>query len=310
MLHNPSNSSDTQFKPEVSKISTIDLIIENESDLLFYLDNLLKKKVQAIAFDMEGDQGLLRYNYSISIFQCFDGENKVIIDVLKIGNKPGLHQFLTCSDIVKVMFSCANDIFMTQNVLGCTIFPVRDIAVGQKLLGLPINLSSYLKIDREKKDAFQRANWLRRPIRSELLNYAINDVLELFNIEKEIETGLLDQNLYAKYLEESSLLSKRNFIINQFRLYKEKFPGYKRLKPDKKRLAANVWVFRELLGKYYDLPVGFLLSKQSMVKVIKEPENLLFSLESELNRNRKNGKKIEPGLIDKYYNRAVEINSK
>lgn len=310
MLHNPSNSSDTQFKPEVSKISTIDLIIENESDLLFYLDNLLKKKVQAIALDMEGDQGLLRYNYSISIFQCFDGENKVIIDVLKIGNKPGLHQFLTCSDIVKVMFSCANDIFMTQNVLGCTIFPVRDIAVGQKLLGLPINLSSYLKIDREKKDAFQRANWLRRPIRSELLNYAINDVLELFNIEKEIETGLLDQSLYARYLEESSLLSKRNFIINQFRLYKEKFPGYKRFKPDKKRLAANVWVFRELLGKYYDLPVGFLLSKQSMVKVIKEPENLLFSLESELNRNRKNGKKIEPGLIEKYYKRAVEINSK
>ena len=37
--------------------------------------------------------------------------------------KPGLHQFLTCNDIVKVMFSCPNDIFMTQNVLDAQSHP-------------------------------------------------------------------------------------------------------------------------------------------------------------------------------------------
>lgn len=259
---------------------------------------------------MEGDQGLLRYNYSISIFQCFDGVKKVIIDVLKIGKKPGLHQFLTCNDIFKLMFSCPNDIFMAQNVLGCTIAPVRDIAVGQKLLGLPINLSDHLKIDKDKKDSFQRANWLARPIKPELMDYAINDVLELFNIEQQLETNLRNQNLYEKYLEESALISKRNFVVNQLRLYKQKFPGFKKLKPEKKRLAANVWIFRELLGRHFDIPVGFLLSKQSMTKIIKNSENIVSALYEELNRNRRSEKKIESGLIERYYSKAEGMNSR
>ena len=290
--------------------STIDQIIENESELLVYLEHLREKKIRAVALDMEGDQGLLHYNYSISIFQCFDGEKKVIIDVLKMGKKPGLHQFLTCNDIVKVMFSCPNDIFMSQNVLGCTIAPVRDIAVGQKLLGLPVNLSDYLKIDRVKKDSFQRANWLKRPLKPELLDYAINDVLELFNIESQIETKLRDQNLYEKYIEESSLISKRNFVVNQLRLYKQKFPGFKKLKPEKKLLAANLWIFRELMGKHFDIPVGYLLSKRSMAKIIRDSENILLDLEEELNRNRRAEKRIELGLIERYYNKAESMNKR
>lgn len=288
----------------------VDRLIENESDLLRYIEELRSRQVRAVALDMEGDQGLLRYNYSISIFQCFDGKERVIVDVLKIGRKPALHQFLTCDDFVKLMFSCSNDIFMTQNVLGCTISPIRDIAVGQKLLGLPINLSDYLKIDRDKKDAFQRANWLRRPIKAELLEYAINDVLELFNIEKQIESSLREKELYETYLQESAMISKRNFVVNQLRLYKEKFPGYSRLKSDRKKFAANVWIFRELLGRHFDVPVGFLLSKQSMAKVIKNPEQIVVSLEEELNRNRRSEKKIGLGLIERLYNKAQDMNKR
>lgn len=302
------STSDTQAGTGPKKFPAVDQIIENESELLLYLEQLRQKKIRAVALDMEGDQGLLRYNYSISIFQCFDGEKKIIIDVLKIGKRPVLHQFLTCNDIVKVMFSCPNDIFMTQNVLGCTIAPVRDIAVGQKLLGLPINLSDHLKIDKDKKDSFQKANWLKRPIKPELMDYAINDVLELFNIEKQIEVKLRDQELYEKYLEESSLISKRNFVVNQLRLYKQKFPGFKKLKPEKKQLAANLWIFRELVGRHFDVPVGFLLSKQSMAKVIRNSENLLSVLEEELNRNRRSEKKIDPALIERYYNKAESMN--
>ena len=287
----------------------IDSLIESEADLQNYLDELRLRAVTVVALDMEGDQGLLRYNYSISIFQCFDGLKRVIIDVLKIGNKPVLHQFLNSPDIVKVMFSCANDIFMTQNVLGCSISPIRDIAIGQKILGLPINLSDYLKIDKAKKDSFQRANWLRRPIRPDLLEYAINDVLELLNIENNLIAQLKSADLFQLYIQESGLLSKRNFMINQLRQYKVKFPGYKRLRPDKKRLAANVWIFRELLGKHFDCPVGFLLSKPAMVKIISFPDNLLFEIEAELNRNRRE-KKVAMELIEKLYQKAVALNSK
>lgn len=281
-------------------------MIQSESELLDYLNNLRTKNIRTVALDMEGDQGRLRYNYSISIFQCFDGSERIIIDVLKMKNNSILQSFLECEDITKVMFSGANDIFMTQNTLGCTITPIRDIAIAQKLLNLPVNLSDYLNIDKDKKDAFQRANWLRRPIRPELLEYAINDVLELLTIDTDLSNKLKEQNLYAKYVYDSKLLSQRNFVVNQLHQYKAKFPGYKRLRPDQKRLAAKVWIFREMLGRHFDCPVGYLLSKQSMARVIRDPENIVELLIREVNNSRRPEKRISGTLIRKLFLQQTE----
>jgi ribonuclease D len=205
------------------------------------------------------------------------------------------------------MFSPANDIYMTQNTLGCTISPIRDISIGQKLLNLPVNLSDYLNIDKAEKDLFQRANWLRRPITPQLLDYAIKDVLLLLKIDADLSTKLKELDLYTAYINGSDLLSKRNFVVNQLNQYKEKFPGYKRLKPEQKRLAAKVWIFREQLGRHFDCPVGYLLSKQAMAKIIGNPDSILEQLIKEINRQRKTGKKISGELIKKIYLRQTGV---
>jgi ribonuclease D len=256
---------------------------------------------------MEGDQGNIRYAYSISILQCFDGKETVILDVLKMGNNPSLQRFLSDPAIVKIMFSCANDCFMAQNVLGCTISPIRDIAVGQKLLNLPVNLSDHLKIDKKLKDKFQRANWLRRPIKADLLDYAANDVVNLLSIEQEIVASLHVKKLFETYCKESEALSKKNYIIDHMQHYKAKFPGYKRLSPEQRREAAIVWAFRELLGKHFDCPVGYILSKHAMAACINHTDQTAACLERELNRGRSEGKKVKTSLVEKYFKEAMKI---
>jgi len=288
-----------------SRAANIDRMITTEQMLEDYLRDLRSRGVRKISLDMEGDQGSIRYQYSISIFQSFDGEQSAIIDVLEMGNNPTLREFLTCPDIVKVMFSCHNDMFMAQNVLGCTIAPVRDIAIAQKLLGLPVNLANYLNIDKEKKDSFQRANWLSRPIRPELVEYAINDVLKLLEIEKDLEEKLLERELYGEYLDAAQAVSSRDFKVNHHRQYLAKFPGYSRLRPDKKRLAASVWIFRELLGERLNCPVGYILSKKAMAQIISTPEELLAALERELNRGRKEARRIRMQTIEDLYAQAL-----
>jgi ribonuclease D len=287
----------------------IDRYIDRESDLAAYSDDLHCRKVSAVALDMEGDQGTVRYAYSVSILQCFDGTETVVIDVLKMGNNGALYDFLTDSAVVKVMFSCANDIFMAQNVLGCTIAPVRDIAVGQKLLDLPVNISDYLAIDKKQKDRFQRANWLKRPISRELLEYAVNDVMELFTIEHEIATRLRAANLFARYLKESAQLSQNDYRIDHFQHYKAKFPGYERLGRAQRRAAAAVWVFRELVGRHFDCPVGYILSKHAMAACIRDPEHTAACLEQELNRGRSAKKKVNREFVEKLYQEALRISS-
>jgi ribonuclease D len=296
-----------QSRPVVQQPCRIDRYLDCESDLTAYLDDLHNRRVEAIALDAEGDQGNIRYAYSLSILQCFDGTETVVIDVLKMGNKPALRRFLTDPAIVKIMFSCANDIFMTQNVLGCTIAPVLDIAVGQRLLQLPINLSDHLTIDKKQKDRFQRANWLKRPISRDLLDYAINDVMTLFIVEHEIATRLRMADLFAAYLKESALLSKKNYVIDHMQHYKAKFPGYKKLRPAQRRAVAAVWVFRELIGRHFDCPVGYILSKQAMAAGIRDPEHTVLSLERELNRGRSVKNRVKKDLVEKYYREALRI---
>lgn len=279
-------------------------IIETEAGLAAYLAKLRSQGIKEIALDLEGDQGTIHYEYSIGIFQCFDGTEALVIDVVKTGNCPALRDFLTCPDISKVMFSCRNDLFMTQNTLGCTISPVRDIAVAQKLLGKTVNISEHIGIDKTKKDKFQRANWLRRPLARDLVEYAINDVLHLIRVQDELETELAEKGLLRQFLQTSADMPNRDYRVDQYEQYKEKFPGYDRLKGEKKELAALLWAFREMLGEHYDCPVGYLIPKSAMNDIIRDKKLMLEMLQKELKGNR--NRRIDPELVSNLYKKAVE----
>ena len=272
-------------------------IITDEPRLKEYVDDLRRRGVKKLALDMEGDQGMFHYKYAVSILQCFDGETSAVIDVLKMGSNDTLKEFLTCQDIVKVMFACGNDIFMAQTVMGCTITPINDISVAQKLLGQPINLASYLNIDKEEKDSFQRANWLLRPIKPALLEYAINDVLKLLEIEAGMVEQLMEKGLYEEYIRASRAASDKKHISNPHLLFETKFPGYARMPFDKRRRAAALWIFRELLGERFDCPVGYLMPKKSLSQVLYCDKELPYAIETEINRNRKPQKRLSLELI-------------
>jgi ribonuclease D len=282
-----------------------DTIITEEPRLKEYLDDLRKRGVKKLALDMEGDQGMFHYRYAVSILQCFDGEDAAVIDVLKMGNNDTLREFLTCQDIVKVMFACGNDIFMAQTVIGCTITPVNDISVAQKLLGLPINLAGYLNIDKKEKDTFQRANWLLRPIKPALLQYAINDVLKLLEIEGDMAERLAESGLYEEYIRVSRAASDKKHISNPHLLFEKKFPGYTRMPFESRRRAAALWIFRELLGERFDCPVGYLLPRKSLRQILHSDKELPYAIEAELNRHRRPQKRLSLELIMELFDTAA-----
>jgi ribonuclease D len=283
-------------------------IITSEERLKEYLKDLRVRGVRKVALDMEGDQGMFHYRYAVSILQCFDGLDGVIIDVLKMGGggNDTLREFLTCQDIVKVMFSCGNDVFMSQNVLGCTISPINDISVAQKLLEMPINLTSYLNIDKDLKDSFQRANWLLRPIKGTLLEYAVNDVLKLLDIEEELAAQLVEKGRYDDYIAQSRVASDKKYAVDPHALFCTKFPGYARLPFEKKKLAAGLWIFRELLGERFDCPVGYILPKKTLAAILGSNRELVSAIEWQINVGRKSSKRLAMGLIRELFDKAMQ----
>jgi ribonuclease D len=216
-----------------------------------------------------------------------------------------LRDFLTCQDIIKVMFSCGNDVFMSQNVLGCTIKPINDISIAQKLLNMPINLTNYLNIDKDLKDSFQRANWLLRPIKPALLEYAINDVLKLLDIENDLAAQLTEKGLYDTYISQTRAASEKVHNTNPHTLFQTKFPGYGRLSFEKRKMAAGLWIFRELLGERFDCPTGYIMPKRALASILGSNRELITALESEINRSRKPQKKLSISLIRELFDKAM-----
>jgi ribonuclease D len=250
------------------------IYIRTEAELIGYLGHLRYNGISKIALDLEGDQGSIHYEYAISIFQVFDGLKPAIIDVLVMDKVDVLKEFLESEEFTKVMFACSNDQFMAQNVLDCTIRGIRDIAVAQKLLNQPINIAEYIGIDKKDKDHNQRANWIRRPISDDLLEYAINDVLDLMRVEEQLCEELEAKNFMTGYLRGCADLSKQNFRANPLHLYSRRIGSYKYMKPDKKELLRTVWIVRELIGKRLDKPVGHLFSKKVMPFWIRKRINI------------------------------------
>ncbi len=274
-------------------------IIADAKSVAAYLDGLRGRGVGEIALDLEADQGSYRYRYSVSIIQCFDGEETVIIDVLALGRETeGLAALLEAPDIAKVMFSSKNDLFIVQNVLGCGIRPIRDVAVAQKLLGLKVDLASYLGIEKSAKDGFQRANWLKRPITRKLLEYAAGDVERLLSIETGFRQELAEKGLDERYRQACALLPASDYRVDQYRMYERKFPGYPRLSPEKKKAARLVWVFRELIGERFDSPVGYIISTKRLPAVLAGPEDALAArLEEALNEGRRPERRLSASLV-------------
>jgi ribonuclease D len=271
-----------------------------------YLADLRQRGVANLALDLEADQGSYHYRYAIAIFQCFDGRDAIVIDVLALGQKlDALRDLLEAPDITKVMFSSKNDLFITQNVLGCGIAPIRDIAVAQKMLGLQVNLSRQVGIQKSDKDRFQRANWLTRPISAALLEYAIGDVESLLDMEAGLRTRLAERRLTAKYEQACAALPQRDYRIDQYRQYQNKFPGYKRLDADRKEQARLVWIFRELVGEHFDRPVGYMISTKLLPQLLDgDPAMLAVRLEQALNSGRRPDKRISTAFVGEKLARA------
>jgi len=287
-------------------------IIADADSVAGYLADLRGRGVDALALDLEADQGSYRYRYSVSIIQCFDGTEPVVIDVLALKGKiDGLRALLEAPDIAKVMFSSKNDLFICQNVLGCGISPIRDIAVAQKLLGRKVDLASRLGIAKAAKDGFQRANWLKRPIAKDLLEYAAGDVVQLLAIEAELRGELEARKMIRAYERSCDALPKTDYRVDQYRLYERKFPGYPRLPEERKKQARIVWLFRELVGERFDCPVGYILSTKTLPDLVSEsPDDLGDLLHEALNRGRRPEKRISKPVVDEALRKAREIESR
>lgn len=165
------------------------------------LCSLIKKQHKIIALDTEFER-ISTYYPILSLVQIAlrDGKSWVI-DALACPDLTPLIEILTSQDIVKVVHAGMQDFEIFQNLFAIRSENIFDTQIASLFVGEEEQLSyanlvkKYFNLELDK--SLQFSKWLRRPLTTEHLEYALTDVAHLIPLYDELKKQLNDKYKWA-----------------------------------------------------------------------------------------------------------------
>ena len=245
--------------------------IDSAENLSRHLNGLRNARIDTVALDLEGESNLHQYGEMLCLIQMYDGKDAAIIDPFKTSMKP-IKKFLEDRSIMKIMYDAAGDrAFLFKNC-GIDLKSILDLQPAVSLLNfekrdLSSVLTTTLKMDaRKSKKKFQRHNWTRRPISSAAIEYAIEDVIYLFELKDRllseiIKSGLLDQFI----LKNLQVQNKPHIYNSQPKLFQSR--RYINLTDREKRVFERLFEVRDRYAKIINYPPNSVLANDLLFEL-------------------------------------------
>jgi len=252
-----------------------------------------------LAVDTESNS-LYAYREQVCLLQFSTREKDYLIDTLVLPDLSPLGLIFSSDRILKVFHAAEYDLIclfrdygFRFNFLFDTMIAARTL--GYQKIGLGSLLEKFFEIQMNKK--YQRANWGKRPLKPEMLEYARLDSHYLIPLQerlrKELETSgrwelaLEDFRRLTQNIEDTTETSKEDFW---------KLRGARDLSPEKAAVLKSLYQFRENQAEAQHRPPFKVISNQALVEIAqtcpnhKEELSLLSSLNERL--AQRYGKKL------------------
>ena len=209
----------------------------------------------------------------LGLVQVADSHGGYLLDAVEIDEWQPFASVLEDDAVLKVLHSPSEDLELALHCFGVAIDPVVDTQLAATLAGVgPMMgyqrlVSAMFDVDLPKEQ--QRSDWLKRPLSDSQIRYAWLDVALLLPLWDRLENRLecadrltwLQQDC-AKLGED---IAQRLDPFTQFsRLYKASM---------REREMAVLWglvSFREEQARQRDLPRGFVLKDECLVRIARE----------------------------------------
>ncbi len=198
-----------------------------------------------------------------------------LIDPLAIEDLTPLGRLLDDYRVVKILHDAPQDLAILSRVTGVipqNIFDTR-IAAGFSGLSATISLASLitdlLEIDLPKTET--RTNWLKRPLDSSQVDYALDDVRYLRALRVLLLTRIIDpQTKQWLYQEMQNLSMPEMYDTIDDRLRYLKINGSGSL--DRRALAIlrDLASFRERQARHLDRPRGHIFKDRALLTISRE----------------------------------------
>ena len=254
--------------------------ISKASDLKALVLRWKNQGVESVAMDFEEESNLHCYGEHVCIIQLYDKSDYYIIDALALAkNAEGLSEMKSFLEgpMEKIMFACQSDAALARKALGIQMRSVYDVRVLAMALGFNGNLTGLIERNfgisvesTSQKKKYQTANWMRRPIPKEQIEYALSDVRYLFELKDSLVSEAEEKLKPAEKRKVAHDLSTCAEQKNPERPGWEKICNFKLLSRAEKVYIKHFFLARDGLARKADVPATRILPKQLIVQMAKK----------------------------------------
>ncbi len=247
-----------------------ELLIENRKSLEQLVEMLLLEP--EIGVDTEEDS-LYSYYYKVCLIQISTRDRDFLIDTIALNDLSPLGAVMASQKVEKIFHAAVNDILSMKRDFDFDFVNIFDTQIAARLIGWEYTSLSFLleqKFGVILNKKFQKANWGKRPLPPELIEYAKMDTHYLIPLKERLERDLKRSRMYnaarKEFLRlESIQPGERRFDPHGY----WKIKGVKSLNRKQRRLLEMLYNFREREARRLDRPPFKVLSNEGMINICK-----------------------------------------
>ena len=214
------------------------------------------------------------YYPELALIQIASGDQLACIDPLAISEFTPLAELLVEDSLLKVFHSSSQDLEILYQKFGQVPTPVFDTQLAAAVLGYNHQISyadlvqQITGVTLEKKHT--RANWTRRPLSEDELDYAMDDVRYLLAVYETLSEKLESSRRYG-WMEKDlrSMSDPASYQVDMVQLWK-RLKGVQKLKGEKLQIASELVQWRETLAQRQNRPRRWIVKDETIVDIARQ----------------------------------------
>lgn len=250
--------------------------IESDDELVSFCQQLASESYCAVDTEFVREK---TYYPLLSLIQIAGEQNMACIDPFAINDFEPLRQLFQKPELLKVFHSPSQDLEILFQLFGEVPSPVFDTQLAAAVLGFQHQISyadlvfEVTGTRLEKKHT--RADWSKRPLSKDEIDYAMDDVRYLMPVYRHIKQELESKNRSSwieKDLEAMSLSSTYEVDVSS---QWQRLKGIQKLKGVQLQIARQLCQWRELRAQQKDRPRRWIAADDWIIEISrKKPTNL------------------------------------
>ena len=246
------------------------------------LDKLVERLSQesVLAFDLEADS-LHHYTEKVCLIQVSSESETRLVDPLAPLDVKTLAPIFANPAIKKIFHGADYDMRSLYRDFGIEVVNLFDTMIASQFLGeSEFGLAALLKkrfgVELDKR--YQKADWSKRPLSQEMMEYAMKDTSLLIELYRQLEAELKVKGRLSWVEEESELVAGVRSASREGELMCLRFKGANKMKPRELAVLEELLRFRDEKARAADVPPFRILSNDLLRELAEKQPRSNFEL--------------------------------